>query len=102
MPDEELLDLAARGELTNRDVLEKQVRRMLADERAKSLVTNFAGQWLYLRNLDSGAFPTCGCFPISTTICGGVFKERDGIILRERYSRRSQHAGFALRRITRF
>jgi hypothetical protein len=34
-------------------VLEKQVRRMLADERSRSLVTNFANQWLYLRNLES-------------------------------------------------
>jgi hypothetical protein len=53
IPDEELLDLAARGELSKSDVLEQQVRRMLADERSRSLVTNFAGQWLYLRNLES-------------------------------------------------
>ena len=53
IPDDELLDLAARGELRRPDVLEQQVRRMLADERSRSLVTNFAGQWLYLRNLDS-------------------------------------------------
>jgi hypothetical protein len=53
IPDDELLDLAIRGELRQRDVLEKQVRRMLADERSRSLVSNFAGQWLYLRNLDS-------------------------------------------------
>jgi len=52
-PDEELLDLAARGELSRTDVLEKQVRRMLADDRSQSLVTNFASQWLYLRNLDA-------------------------------------------------
>jgi hypothetical protein len=53
MPDDELLDLAARGELSKPDVLEQQVRRMLADDRSRSLVTNFAGQWLYLRNLDA-------------------------------------------------
>ena len=51
IPDDELLNVAERGELKNSAVLEKQVRRMLADPRAKSLVTNFAGQWLYLRNL---------------------------------------------------
>src|SRR5262249_52448165 len=51
IPDEELLGLAVRGELTDRAVLERQVRRMLADPRADALVANFAGQWLYLRNL---------------------------------------------------
>ncbi|MBW3598656.1 MAG: DUF1592 domain-containing protein [Planctomycetes bacterium] len=53
IPDDELLDLATRGELSRPETLEQQVRRMLADERSRSLVTNFAGQWLYLRNLDS-------------------------------------------------
>ncbi|HEY2414583.1 MAG TPA: DUF1592 domain-containing protein [Pirellulaceae bacterium] len=62
MPDEELLALAEKGELSRPGVLEKQVRRMLADERANSLVTNFAGQWLYLRNLDS-VIPDMRLFP---------------------------------------
>ncbi len=53
IPDDELLELATRGELRNPGVLEQQVRRMLADERSHSLVTNFADQWLYLRNLES-------------------------------------------------
>jgi hypothetical protein len=53
LPDEELLDLAAHGRLSSPDVLEEQVRRLLADPRSESLVTNFAGQWLYLRNLDA-------------------------------------------------
>jgi hypothetical protein len=53
MPDSELLDRAVRGELAKPEVLEQQVRRMLADERSRSLVTNFAGQWLYLRNLEA-------------------------------------------------
>ena len=52
IPDEELLDLANRGELREPDVLERQVRRMLDDRRSDALVTNFAGQWLRLRNLD--------------------------------------------------
>ena len=53
IPDEDLLAAAERGELHRPKVLEKQVRRMLADPRAGSLVENFAAQWLYLRNLDS-------------------------------------------------
>jgi hypothetical protein len=53
IPDEELLDLAERGELRKPDVFEQQVRRLLADERAGNLATNFAGQWLHLRNLES-------------------------------------------------
>jgi mono/diheme cytochrome c family protein len=53
IPDDELLDLAARNELSKPEVLEKQVRRLLADDRARNLVTNFAAQWLYLRNLES-------------------------------------------------
>ncbi len=53
IPDDELLDLAIAGHLSEPEVLTKQVRRMLADDRARSLVTNFADQWLHLRNLDS-------------------------------------------------
>jgi hypothetical protein len=53
IPDDELLAVAERGDLRKPAVLEKQTRRMLADPRAKSLASNFAGQWLYLRNLDS-------------------------------------------------
>ena len=53
IPDDQLLDLAAQGKLKDPAVLEQQVKRMLADPRAEALVTNFAGQWLYLRNLQS-------------------------------------------------
>jgi hypothetical protein len=53
IPDDELLDLAIRGELSRPEVLQEQVRRMLADERSASLATNFADQWLYLRNVES-------------------------------------------------
>src|SRR3989442_14219587 len=53
MPDDELLSLAIQGKLQNPTVLEQQVKRMLADERARALGSNFAGQWLYLRNLKS-------------------------------------------------
>jgi len=53
IPDDELLAVAERGDLHEPTVLEMQTRRLLADPRAKSLAVNFAGQWLYLRNLDS-------------------------------------------------
>ena len=53
IPDNELLDTAKNGTLQNPQVLEQQTRRMLADPRSKALVQNFAGQWLYLRNLRS-------------------------------------------------
>ncbi len=53
IPDDALLECATRGELSKPENLEPQVRRMLADSRAQSLVTNFAAQWLHLRNLDS-------------------------------------------------
>ena len=52
LPDDELLDAAARGELSQPDELERQARRMLADPRSYNLATNFAGQWLQLRNLE--------------------------------------------------
>jgi Protein of unknown function (DUF1592)/Protein of unknown function (DUF1588)/Protein of unknown function (DUF1585)/Protein of unknown function (DUF1587)/Protein of unknown function (DUF1595)/Planctomycete cytochrome C len=51
IPDEELLTLAEQGKLKNSAVLQQQVRRMLKDPRSEALVTNFAGQWLYLREL---------------------------------------------------
>ncbi len=53
IPDEELMSVAGRGRLHDAAVLEAQVRRMLGDPRAQSMVTNFAGQWLQLRNLRS-------------------------------------------------
>ena len=62
IPDEALLDLAERGELTDPRILEQQVRRMVADPRAQALVDNFATQWLHLRSLEDveavpSAFP---------------------------------------------
>lgn len=53
IPDDELLDVAIAGKLSEPGELEKQTRRMLADPRSSNLSTNFAGQWLRLRNLDS-------------------------------------------------
>ena len=51
IPDDQLLTVASQGKLKDPAVLEQQVRRMLADKRSETLVTNFADQWLYLRNL---------------------------------------------------
>jgi hypothetical protein len=51
MPDDELLDIAIKGRLSDPKVLEQQTRRMLADPKSQTLVTNFAGQWLGLREL---------------------------------------------------
>ena len=62
IPDDELLDAAARGRLSRPAVLEQQVRRMLADRRSRALVDNFASQWLLLRNLKSHV-PNPGDFP---------------------------------------
>ena len=58
IPDDELLDLAARGRLREPEVLERQVRRMLADSRARRRSSsNFAGQWLELRNVRRAHVP---------------------------------------------
>ena len=53
IPDDQLLDLATRGQLRNPAVLEQQVRRMLRDDRSRSIITNFFGQWLYVRNMNA-------------------------------------------------
>ena len=62
LPDDELIDVAAAGRLRDADVLQAQVRRMLADPRAETLTTNFASQWLHLRNLDA-VRPDARAFP---------------------------------------
>lgn len=52
IPDERLLALAEQGRLRAPGMLDAEIARMLADPRAQALTENFAGQWLYLRNLD--------------------------------------------------
>jgi mono/diheme cytochrome c family protein len=61
-PDDELIGVASRGQLSDPQVLNAQVRRMLKDPRSREFVKNFAGQWLQLRNLPSAA-PTTQMFP---------------------------------------
>ena len=62
IPDDELLTAAERGKLKDRAELDRQVRRMLKDRRSSALATNFAAQWLRLRNV-SGATPDDVIFP---------------------------------------
>ena len=62
VPDDELIDLAAQGKLKDPAVLEKQVRRMLADPKSEALVTNFTGQWLGVRSLKTSE-PVVNLFP---------------------------------------
>jgi hypothetical protein len=52
IPDDELLEAALKDRLRDPKELERQVRRMLADPRSDALISNFAGQWLYLRELE--------------------------------------------------
>ncbi len=63
IPDDELLGLAEKGELREANVLEAQVRRLIADRRADAMVENFVGQWLQLRNLESRVKPDFLLFP---------------------------------------
>ncbi|HEX6994458.1 MAG TPA: DUF1592 domain-containing protein [Gammaproteobacteria bacterium] len=52
LPDERLLELAVSGRLTDDEVLDREVERMLADPRADALIDDFAAQWLFLRDLE--------------------------------------------------
>jgi len=51
IPDDELLDVASKGTLRDPKVLQQQVKRMLADSKSAALTNNFAGQWLFMRDL---------------------------------------------------
>ena len=62
VPDDELIDLAARGKLKDPAVLETQVRRMLADPKSEALIDNFTGQWLGVRSLKTSE-PVVNLFP---------------------------------------
>jgi hypothetical protein len=62
IPDDELIETALDGRLHDTSVLRAQVQRMLADPRAESMVTNFAAQWLFLRDVE-GKDPDIFLFP---------------------------------------
>ncbi len=63
IPDDELLNLAEQGKLNQPQILAAQVNRMLDDRKSKAFVSNFAGQWLYLRNLEQ-VKPDPDVFPL--------------------------------------
>lgn len=62
IPDQELLDLAKAGRLSDDEVLDQQISRMLEDPRSSAMTANFAGQWLALRNLEAHV-PVVDQFP---------------------------------------
>ena len=62
IPDEELINLAGQNQLRDPQVLEQQVRRMLADRRSDQFIANFAGQWLNVRGV-AGQSPVTQAFP---------------------------------------
>jgi mono/diheme cytochrome c family protein len=86
IPDDELLTLAIRGRLSDPAVLEQQVRRMVADPKSRSLISNFAGQWLQLRNL-AFVTPDVDIFPDFNENLRGDFRRETELfvesILRE-------------------
>ena len=86
IPDDELLAAAENGELRDPVKLHAQVRRMLADARADAFVANFAGQWLYLRNLEA-VVPVQSKFPdFDDTLREGLRRETElffGSVVRE-------------------
>jgi hypothetical protein len=77
IPDEELLNAAERGIIREPAELARQVDRLIADPRADAFVSNFAGQWLYLRNLDAAA-PVQKIFPnFDDTLREGLRRETE-------------------------
>ena len=75
VPDDRLLDLAGQGKLRDPAVLQAEVRRMLADNRSEALVTNFAAQWLYLRDIEAKQ-PDEILSRSSTSLCARHFRWR--------------------------
>jgi len=90
IPDQTLMDLAVAGKLRQPGVLAAQVRRMIADDRANALVSNFVGQWLQLRNLESKVAPDLLMFPDFDDNIRKAFRRETelffGYILRENRS----------------
>src|SRR6185503_2913201 len=80
LPDDPLLEAAQRGDLRDPQRLEEQVRRMLADPRSRNLVTNFASQWLHLRNLDS-ITPDMRIFPDFDDNLRQAFREETELLV---------------------
>jgi Protein of unknown function (DUF1592)/Protein of unknown function (DUF1588)/Protein of unknown function (DUF1585)/Protein of unknown function (DUF1587)/Protein of unknown function (DUF1595)/Planctomycete cytochrome C len=74
-PDDELRRLAAAGELRNPDVLASQARRMMLDDRARSLATEFACQWLDVRDFDKLDEKSERHFPTFVALRGDMYEE---------------------------
>jgi mono/diheme cytochrome c family protein len=85
IPDTELLDAAERGRLSNPTILNQQVRRMLADPRAESLVSNFAAQWLLVRNM-RGVTPDQVQFPEFDDNLRNAFMQETELFLQSQVS----------------
>lgn len=81
IPDDRLLDLAARRQLRQPGVIEAEVRRMLADRRANMLVDNFAEQWLGLRKLDE-VKPDADKYPAFDSSLRAAFEQETRLFLR--------------------
>jgi hypothetical protein len=79
-PDETLLSLAEKGELSKTEVLEAQARRMLADPRSVALADNFMGQWLQLRGLATHT-PDAKKFPAFTPTLRAAMKQELSLFL---------------------
>lgn len=75
MPDEELLDLAARGKLHDEAVLRQQVRRMVRDPRSRGLAESFAAQWLGIQPLGVTLRPDAKLFPEFTDGLAAAMRE---------------------------
>ena len=82
MPDDELLDLAARGELQNQSALRAQANRMLRDKKAQSLVQRFFGQYLALSALDK-VEPDVKQFPLWSEGLRGAIKRETELFCQE-------------------
>jgi len=77
IPDDELLDLASENRLSEPEVLKAQVYRMIADPKVDAFVENFAGQWLFLRNLEA-IVPVQSVFPdFDDTLRQGLRRETE-------------------------
>ena len=98
IPDDELLDLASKNKLSDPATLDKQVRRMLADPRSKTLASNFVFQWLDMKRLDadrSGSRRVPVCLRPHGPAAG--FPHRAHAVCRQHLPRRPQRGGFAAR-----
>lgn len=82
LPDEDLIHAALAGDLQTRHGRHKHVLRMLADPRSQSIVTQFGGQWLYLRNLES-ITPDSRLFPDFDDNLRQAFRQETELFLRD-------------------